>query len=310
MGALASALMQKGYNATDAANEEKGPRAAELAREYLGQGQTSSQSYSSPTTASGVSSFDDIIRKTQELLTQSQAPAIASLQASKPEIAAGFAAQKEYLGTQQTQMQQRYQNLLNDIKTKETAATNTATKTTAGELGQRGIAPNSTFYQQQITGAQQPIADTYAGLTRDTALSQAQEASALTNQYNQLGINETSQYRDLANAIANIQSATGQSSVSTALSMYQQQQQAQQELQKQQMAASQPQTLSEGQTLYDPSTGKAIYTAPKTYKAETDPADTIKKVLAELGIDVGGNSGNNNSNPPSYFVPYDLNSLG
>jgi hypothetical protein len=36
MGALAQALIAKGYNPTDAANAENGPRAAELAREYLG----------------------------------------------------------------------------------------------------------------------------------------------------------------------------------------------------------------------------------------------------------------------------------
>lgn len=36
MGILADALIAKGYNPTDALNAENGPRAAELAREYLG----------------------------------------------------------------------------------------------------------------------------------------------------------------------------------------------------------------------------------------------------------------------------------
>lgn len=36
MGVLADALVSKGYNRTDAENAERGPRAAELAREYLG----------------------------------------------------------------------------------------------------------------------------------------------------------------------------------------------------------------------------------------------------------------------------------
>jgi hypothetical protein len=42
MGALATALMSKGYNATDASNAESGPRAAELTKEYLGSGSSGS----------------------------------------------------------------------------------------------------------------------------------------------------------------------------------------------------------------------------------------------------------------------------
>jgi len=178
-------------------------------------------------------------KKAQELISQAKQPAIQSLEASKPEVAASFGQQREALATQQTNMQSRYQNLLADIKGKEEKAINQTTKVTANELGARGIAPNSTFYDQSILGVQQPIQSEYAGFTRDIGQAQSEEEASYANLAGQLTSQEVAANRDIANAIAAIQSATSQDAVNVALQELSRAQQAQQFAQSQAQQASQ-----------------------------------------------------------------------
>lgn len=284
MGVLADALVQKGgYNPTDAANAEKGPRAAELAREFLGSSSGGGSSYSS-SSSYNPADFQQAVQQAQQMLTQAKQPAIASLEASRPEIQAGYAQQRTSLQNQQQLMEQRYQNLLADIAGREKTQTEKATKVTAGELGARGIAPGSTFYEQNILGATQPIASEYAGLTRDVGLSQAEEAANLANLSGQLTTSEASQLRELANAIAGIQSATGESAISTALQQYQMAQQAREaDLQQQQFKAQQEQQGWENQwqeKMYE-------YELNKPYYAPTGGGGDMTWLSSLLGLSSG-----------------------
>lgn len=181
----------------------------------------------------GATGLQSAVTQAQQMLTQAQQPAIASLQAQRPITEQRFAGQREELAGKEASMKTRYSNLLADIKGRETKETTQATRTQAQELGRRGIAPGGTFYEQEITGAQQPISQAYGGLTRDIGLAQSEEAQQLAGLGKQLTVDEQQAQQDVSAAVAAIQSATSTQAVEIAMQQLQQAQQAQQFAQSQ-----------------------------------------------------------------------------
>lgn len=173
------------------------------------------------------------VQQAQQMLSQAQKPAIASLQAQQPITEQRFAGQREELAGKEETMKTRYSNLLEDIKGRETRETTQATRIQAQELGRRGIAPGGTFYEQEIQGARQPISQAYGGLTRDIGLAQSEEALGLAGLGKQLTVDEQQAQQDINAAIASIQSATSTQAVEVAMQQLQQAQQAQQFAQSQ-----------------------------------------------------------------------------
>jgi hypothetical protein len=142
---------------------------------------------------------------------------------------------------------------------------------TSREFGRRGISTESGLYEQTLAGTLNPMAERI-GLSRE------QDIQSILNQVQGLTSSETSQLRDIQNAIAQAKAgnpAAAMSSAENLLSLKQNQQQfeAGQELQKllaSQQTSNPYMALSEGQTLYDLINGQALYTAPKTYAPSTN----------------------------------------
>ncbi len=226
-------------------------------------------------------------------------PAIASLNATKPEITAKYDTERSRLEGEKQPLTERYQSLLDQIKGEQTTATNRQTRTTNNELAKRGISSDSGVFQQEMTDALNPITLQYTGITKDTTLAREDALRAISNAITGLTPMETADQRALTQAIADLQAATGNQSVNDYLSLFAGQRQESENalnraLQQRQIdeqakqndianklaqaqfdwqktntgnSGNQYATLSEGQTLYNLLTGSPMYTAPKTYKS-------------------------------------------
>ena len=159
-----------------------------------------------------VQSFNDYVNQAQQMYQEAAKPAIASLEASKPEIISSVAGKTKLLN-------ERYNNIINEIKTGQKSAETRQTTVTAGELGKRGIDPTSTLYGQELTNAINPITGEYSNLLKSTGTEQASGLQDLADL-------ETTQLRNLANSIAQIQSGSSTGGIELALKQYQMAQQA------------------------------------------------------------------------------------
>jgi hypothetical protein len=216
MGTLADALVQKGYNMTDALNAEKGPRAVELSREYLG---GSTQSSSQPATSSSGGDFNSYLQQQQSAQQAALAPAIQSLQAGLPTIAKNYQTQ---IGQKQAEiqpLQDRYKSLLDQIKGVGQTSVNKQTVVTANELGKRGIEGSSTLAGQEIASATLPIEQQTQSLVKDTCFAQEADIRDINNQVQNLGGQQTEKEQAVQQAIAQLQAGGGQQAVQNALAL-------------------------------------------------------------------------------------------
>ena len=161
--------------------------------------------------------IDASIKRLQDL----NKPAITSLQASIPETQAKFDTQNTYLKGQATNLEDRYNSLLEQIKGKEQVATNRQTVSTQNELAKRGIMTDSGVGQQALTDALNPITSEYAGMTKDTGLAREADLLNLNNQINTNTASGVDAVRAINNAIAQLQSGVGTNAVNQALNQYQ-----------------------------------------------------------------------------------------
>lgn len=185
-------------------------------------------------------------KKLRQFTIESNQPAIQSYQASKAPL------------------EERYKNVLNQIKGNQTISEEREKTNVAREYGKRGIPLSSGVYDQAVSQAINPISQAYTGMYQDSLASQNIDLS------------------NIDKAIALLQSGNPESAISGALGFTSNAQQAEQssrnyDLALQQLAlqketanktnlADQYLTLGEGSTLYDLLGGKALYTAPKSYK--------------------------------------------
>lgn len=95
------------------------------------------------------------------------------------------------LQTQKGNLSQQYSDLLKTVTGEYQPLINSTTQTAQKELGQRGITPDSTLYQQQVQGALQPV---YG----------AEAANA-----QQIGQGSVADLNTFANNIANLQAGVG-----------------------------------------------------------------------------------------------------
>lgn len=163
-----------------------------------------------------------------------------NIESAKPAI--------QTLETGRQPLKERYTSLLKSIKEKGAYETGRADVLSAQELGRRGISTESTYAGEFQQEKRLPVQTAFSQLESETGL-QGEQAQ-----------------QSISNAIAQLQSGAGGDAISSAMSLLGAQQTAAEK------AKTSPVTLSEGQTLYDPSTGKPIYTAPKSSSESTlDP---------------------------------------
>jgi hypothetical protein len=188
--------------------------------------------------------WQDMLKQATEMHQQAIQPQVQALQAMP------------------AQAESRYQQLLADIKGE-------TQKGVTQEMTRRGI-PISSGMTQDIVGQRVAAPIAQAGQIREESLANiAQQIAALQSGAMTGGINT-------GLSLYGTQMGAAESAAQLALQQQQLQQQAQQsaaQLALQQQQLSQPNylTLGEGQTVYDPNTGQALYTSPKTYK----PSDTL-----------------------------------
>lgn len=236
-------------------------------------------------TASGPVDYSNPQSAIQAAIKQQQEavqPAIQSYQASIPEVQAKYAQTRSQLQSQQPSLEQRYSDLLASIKNQGQQDVNAQTRITSNELGKRGLTGSSTLAQQEIQNAVAPINFQYANLGQQTSLAREDALRTLRDSINNLTPQETADTRSIQNAIASLQAGAGQTGAQLGQNLYstqlqnqmQQQQLAEQKRQNDiadalkalQVQQSPYQALGEGSSLVDPSTGRIIVTAPKTYK--------------------------------------------
>lgn len=244
MGALADALVSKGgYNQTDALNAEKGPRASELSREFLGGSDFSGG-------GSGNSSIDEAMRQQREGINQS----VSALQGQQQLLPQQTAQRQATLNQQATTLESRYKSLIDEIKGQGAAQEKQQTRVTSDELARRGISLQGNLGQQEILNAVNPITQATQRNLTNTGIARESDLSAITQALNQLPLDEQAQRLAIQQAIGQTQAGGGNSAVQTALQLLQNQTQQQQfrqnyELQKQQLAASQQRNPLEDQLL-------------------------------------------------------------
>jgi len=239
--------------------------------------------------------IDAAIKRMQE----ANRPAVESLQASIPEVQSKYATTRQQLQAREPSLQERYKNLINDIRGRGEADVNAQTRITSSELGKRGLTSDSTLAQQELQDAVSPLRQKYTSLEKDAALSQEDELRNLRDAITNLTPMETADMRSIQNAIAQLQSGAASQGVGQGLNLYQMDLQRQmqerqfaeeqkaRELQQQlaQASAAQKQymTLGEGQTVFDPTTGRVVLTTPKTYKESGGGGMTAQDLLRTLG---------------------------
>lgn len=184
-----------------------------------GSGKGGPTSYSSGGGGGGLSA-EDTIRRSIEMMKEANQPAVASLQASIPEIGQKYAQTRQQLQSSQPSLEQRYQGLLDQIKGNQTQDVNSQTRITNNELGKRGITGSSTLAQQEIQNAVSPINQNYTNIAKETGLAREDALANLRNQIANLTPQEVSDNRAVQNAIAQMQSGAASSGVTTGMNLY------------------------------------------------------------------------------------------
>jgi hypothetical protein len=259
----------------------------------LTKGQQFSYTTDDPTYQGG-SMFQSLNRVFGQAMSPEQAavqPAIKSLQESAPEISQKFATEKQRLEGEKDPLKNRYDALIGELKGKQTATENSAVKRTAGEFGKRGIPLTSSLYGNEEAAVLDPIRSQYGGLQKDAYLGMEDSMRNITNLISGLVPQEVEAQRGITNAIAQLQSGAGKDAIANAFQQLQFQEGQRQFNQQQSLAQNrldfektqtkadeqslrdQFMTLPEGNTLFNLLTGKAQYTAPKTYKPDSSSGD-------------------------------------
>jgi hypothetical protein len=155
---------------------------------------------------------------------EANAPVVASLQASIPEQQAKTAQTGQYLQSKVGNLDDRYKNLLADIKGNQADEMGRTETNTSQELGRRGISAESGLFGQTMNKALSPVERYYTGQLNTAKTGNEDALATLMNliQGNtQSGIEST---RAVQNAIAQLQAGGNQSGITSALSLFNTQQ--------------------------------------------------------------------------------------
>jgi hypothetical protein len=174
---------------------------------------------------SGGGDYASIVQQQLKLQQQANAPAVASLQASIPEIQQKYAQTGAQLQAQQQPLEQRYQNLLSQITANQQKEEQRTSIAGSRELGRRGISSESGFYDQYQNQQLSPVTQFYTGQTATVGQNREDAIRALQNQIAQLPTQETEQERAVRNAIAQLQAGGASSAITQGLGIYQNNQQ-------------------------------------------------------------------------------------
>ena len=234
-------------------------------------------------------SFEQLAQQQLDFQRKANEPAIQSYEQSIPETQQKFAAEKTRLSGEKEPLKQRYQNIINQLKGRESQDLGAAQTRTGREFGYRGIPASSTLYLDELNRSESPIRERYGTQITDVGLQQEDQLRGIDSLISQLTGQETDSVRAIRNAMAQLQSGGAQSGIQNALVMLQNQQQAQQFQQQQALAskefdlkkwvAENPAAedlsknylkVAEGESVFDLSSLQSIFSKAKTYKGTDD----------------------------------------
>jgi hypothetical protein len=150
-------------------------------------------------------SADDVVntaRKLNDFYKEQNAPVVSTLQA------------------QQAPLEQRYKDLVANIKGQQGVAENRQTLTTNNELGKRGISSTSGLYQQNMTDALNPIGVAYGGLLNQADTGHSQDVNTLANQIANAQAGNPTQSGSGALNLAGVQEQANSTAAQLAQAMY------------------------------------------------------------------------------------------
>lgn len=192
-------------------------------------------------TQNPVQSAIDIAKSLREQNIQAAQPAIQTLESGKQPLT------------------DRYNKIIEDIKGRRETAVQQTGISTATEFGKRGLPTSSGAYDVALRQATIPVEQAYGQTITGAEGEREDKLSAIRN------------------AIAGLQSGAGNVDIKDALSILttaKSFEPSATDISKNYLS------LGEGSTLYDLLQGRALYTAPKTYK----PEDTFGNSSDPLGL--------------------------
>lgn len=155
-------------------------------------------------------------------------PSIDSLQASLPEISAKYQSAQTQVGAEKQPLRDRYEQLLNEIRGRETSQVKDVSRTANREFARRGITADSTFAAEETQGRTQPIRSAAQSDILSTTFDREAKLREIDNTITTLSTDMITAERDVRNTIANIQATAGTDAANRALEMYKIQRQEQQ----------------------------------------------------------------------------------
>lgn len=168
----------------------------------------------------GGGSFEDIVKKTIQMQQEANRPAVASLEAGLPEVANRYSGAIQRTEGQRKPLEDRYANLIGEIKGQTGQQVNRATTSTANELGRRGIVGGG-LYDKEFESALNPINENSARLLKDTGISQEQGMQGLNELIAQLTGQQVTEERGIRNQIAQLQSGAASAGITGGQQQYQ-----------------------------------------------------------------------------------------
>lgn len=246
------------------------------------------------------------LQKNQEAATKAYTsaiqPAVASLQASIPEVATNYDTQTAQVQAEKDPLIARYQALIDQINGSTQGQVNATQTTATNELGKRGIPLSSTAAQQEIQGQVLPIQQAGQANVTNTTLDREEKLKGLDDTIANLNQQKIASERDITNTIAQIQASAGTQAAQQAFQMFQVQQQATQDaldraIQERQLAiqqttataaANKVDTASVQGGLYDVTNNKWIVQPKDTSGGGSD----IASILAALNSNKAATTSN------------------
>ena len=253
--------------------------------DYLNQGGMTSQQWQAKSEASDPTA---IIKRAIEMQQEANKPAVASLEAGIPEIQKTYQTARTQTEGQRKPLEDRYANLISEIKGQSAQMVNRQTVSTANELGRRGIVGGG-MYDQSFADSLNPINENSARLIKDTGISQEQSIQGINKLLADLTGQETSATRDVRNAIAQLQSGAASTGIQQGNQQYQfntNQAMQQQQMEEEARQRSIQNALAQSQQNF----------AQQQYNQTTLPTSilnqqTLQKALSKVTGGVTGSSG-------------------
>lgn len=192
-------------------------------------------------------------KKIRAFNIESNQPAIQSLEASK------------------SPLQSKYNDLITELTRREGVEVGQTNTALSREYGKRGIPLSSGAFEQDLAEKQRPTSEFYAGQRGQATTASQQGISEIDKLIGQLQSGDPQSSISAALQLQNLYQSGRQNDIQNALAargldIQQQQGDRSYELAQKKDPFSRYTSVGEGSTIYDLLGGKALYTAPKTYK--------------------------------------------